>query len=201
MSNKPAVAAEALALLLSRRSNSLLTAPGPGAQDLDLILQAAARAPDHASLRPWRFTLIEGDAIARLADFAIAAVKAGGDPRMTPEKEHAVRAWLAQVPLVIALGHEIHHDHPKAPEWEQLAAASAAVMNMLNAAHFLGYGAFWSTGLGTAVEEVQEGLGFDPLSYRFMGYLVIGTPAVPAQSINRPAPPAYVTRWTGPAGQ
>lgn len=200
MSNPSDVASGALELLLSRRSNSLLTAPGPNARELNLILQAAARAPDHASLRPWRFRVIEGEAIGRLADFAIAAVKAAGDARMTPEKEHAVRAWLAKVPLVVALGHEIHHNHPKAPEWEQLAAASAAVMNMLNAAHFLGYGAFWSTGLGTAVEEVQEGLGFDPLSYRFMGYLVIGTSAVPAQGSARQAPDAYVSPWTAPEG-
>lgn len=193
-------AVQALELLLSRRSNAFVTAPGPDSHQLDEILRTASRAPDHAALRPWRFRVIEGEAIARLGEFVLAEVKASGDPRMTAEKEQSVRAWLANVPLIIALGHEIHHDHPKAPEWEQLASASAAVMNMLNAAHFLGFGAFWSTGLGTALESVQEGLGFDPLSYRFMGYLVIGTPAIAPQPVERLSPQAFVSRWREPEG-
>jgi|HigsolmetaAR204D_1030405.scaffolds.fasta_scaffold06934_2 Nitroreductase len=189
--------------LTSRRSMKFVRAPAPKPDELDRILQAAACAPDHGALRPWRFALIRGEAIGRLADLAIGALKRAGDKRMTPEKEKSTRQWLAGVPLLVALGYQIHHDNPKVPEQEQMLSTGAAVMNMLNAAHMLGYGAFWSTGLGTYLEEVQVALGFDPLEYRFVGYLAIGTPACAVPPANRPDPGQFVREWTGlpqPAG-
>ena len=82
-------------------------------------------APDHGALRPWRFVLIRGEAIGKLADVAIGAVKRSGDPRMTPEKEKSVREWMAAVPLFIAVAQKIAHDNTKIPEQEQLLATGA----------------------------------------------------------------------------
>src|SRR6188474_2164344 len=50
----------ALELLLSRQSLNLLQEPAPDGAELDLILDAGLRAPDHGRLRPWRFVLIRG---------------------------------------------------------------------------------------------------------------------------------------------
>jgi nitroreductase len=111
-----------------------------------------------------------------------------------------VREWLAGVPVIVALAQKIDHDNVKIPEQEQLLATGASVMNILNAAHMLGYGAFWSTGLGTYLEEVQEALGFDSLDYRFLGYLAIGTPACAVQPANRPDFREFVSEWTGAPG-
>lgn len=36
-------------------------------------------APDHGALRPWRFVVIKGEAIGKLADVALEAVKRSGD--------------------------------------------------------------------------------------------------------------------------
>jgi nitroreductase len=52
----------ALELLLNRRSVGQLEEPAPQGSDLDLILDAGLRAPDHGRLRPWRFVLIRGAA-------------------------------------------------------------------------------------------------------------------------------------------
>ena len=145
--------------LTSRRSVKFLRAPAPKQDELEQILQAAMSAPDHGALRPWRFVLIRGEAIGKLADVAIGAVKRSGDPRMTPEKEKSVREWMAAVLLFIAVAQKIAHDNTKIPEQEQLLATGAAAMNLLNAVHMLGYGAFWSTGMGTYVEDVQNALG------------------------------------------
>jgi len=174
-----------------------LRAPAPRPEELDHMLQAAMSAPDHGSLRPWRFKLIRGEAIGRLADMAIDAVKRGGDKRTTPEKEKSVREWMAGVPVFVAMAYKIDHDNPKVPEQEQALSMGASVMNILNAAHMLGYGAFWSTGLGTYVQEVQEALGFDPLEYRFVGYLAIGTPACAVPTANRPDFHEFVSEWSG----
>lgn len=191
--------ANALDALLSRRSTKLLRAPAPNEDELAQILQAGMCAPDHGALRPWRYVLIRGEAIGRLADMALDAVKRSGDKRMTPEKEKSVREWLAAVPLVIAVAQKIEHDNPKIPEQEQLLATGASVMNVLNAVHMLGYAAFWSTGLGTYVEEVQESLGLDSLDYRFLGFLAVGTLAVELPALRRPDHREFVTEWTGVA--
>jgi nitroreductase len=188
--------------LNTRRSVKFLRGPGPSQAELEQILQTAMSAPDHGGLMPWRFKIIRGEAIGRLADMALDAVKASGDPRMTPEKEKSVRAWLAGVPLILALAQRIHHDNKKIPETEQLLATGAAVMNILNASYMLGYGAFWSTGIGTYNEAVQEGLGFDALDYRFLGFLAIGTPGCKVPDVARPHFSECVSEWTGlPAHQ
>ena len=51
--------------LLNRNSHPRLTEPGPDADQLQTILQAALRAPDHGRLRPWRFVVISGIAARR----------------------------------------------------------------------------------------------------------------------------------------
>lgn len=186
-----------LQALTTRRSTKFLRAPAPKQDELEQILQAAMSAPDHGAMRPWRFAIVRGEAIGRLADVAMSAVKASGDPRLTPEKEKSVRAWLADVPLLIAVAQRIDHDNQKIPESEQLLAVGASVMNILNATHMLGYGAFWSTGLGTYVEAVQDALGFDALDYKFLGYLAIGTPGCAVAPANRPHYSAFTTEWTG----
>ncbi|OZI44844.1 nitroreductase [Bordetella genomosp. 5] len=181
--------------LSSRRSMKFLRAPAPKPDELEQILQAAMSAPDHGALRPWRFKIIRGENIAKLADMALDAVKRSGDPRMTPEKEKSVREWMASVPLFLALAAKI--EDGKIQEQEQILAAGTAVMNILNAVHMLGYGAFWSTGLGTYVEEVQEKLGFDSLDHRFLGFLAIGTPGCEVPKIERPDFRKFTSEWTG----
>lgn len=185
-----------LQLLMSRRSTKLVRGPGPSDEELARILQAGMSAPDHGALRPWRYVVIRGEAVGRLADMAIAAVKRTGDPRMTPEKEKNNRAWLAQVPLVLGVAQKSFFDG-KIPEHEQMLAVGASVMNVLNAVHMLGYAAFWSTGLGTNVPDVQEALGFDPLEYRFLGFVAIGALAADLPPMQRPDFREFVTEWTG----
>ena len=67
---RPTRAQSALDLLLSRQSIGLLAEPAPQGADLDLILDAGLRAPDHGRLRPWRFVLIRGDARLAYQDLA-----------------------------------------------------------------------------------------------------------------------------------
>jgi nitroreductase len=57
-------------LLLSRRSGTAkaMKEPGPGKKDLALILQAAARVPDHGKLFPWRFIVFEGKGRNRMGE-------------------------------------------------------------------------------------------------------------------------------------
>jgi nitroreductase len=68
-------------------------------------------------------------------------------------------------------------------------------MNIQNAAHMMGFSSYWSTGLGSYTDEVPESLGFDPLDYRFVGFLAIGTPINTPAPAQRPDPQTLTTTW------
>ncbi|WP_120342481.1 nitroreductase [Paraburkholderia fungorum] len=184
--------AAALEMLLSRQSHWPLTEPGPANTELDLIFDAALRAPDHGNLRPWRFVTIRGDAREQLGDVLVdlACARSPGEPRSA----HAHRRQKAfAAPLVIALGAALSV-HSKVPEIEQLLAVGAATMNMLNAIHALGYGGFWATGPDSYEPGLHDALGFAP-NERLLGFLFVGTPKTPGQAPARPARSEHVREW------
>lgn len=183
-----------VASMLARRSNKLVQAPGPDAGQLNQILQTAVCAPDHSALRAWRFVLIEQSEIPALTDLAIDATRRWGR-EITPQKEQNTRNWLSKVPLLIGLAYKISHDNSKVPEIEQTLSMGAAVMNIQNAAHALGFASYWSTGLGTYTDEVPEALGFDGLDYRFVGFLAVGTPINPSSPAQRPDVMSMTHTW------
>jgi nitroreductase len=93
------------------------------------------------------------------------------------------------------LAYKISHDNEKVPEIEQTLSMGAAVMNIQNAAHMMGFSTYWSTGLGTYTDEVPEALGLDTLDYRFVGFLAVGTPSVKLPPAQRPDPATLTTTW------
>lgn len=52
---------DALKLLTNRRSSKKLKHPAPDAAELEQILQAATQVSDHGNMRPFRFTVIQGE--------------------------------------------------------------------------------------------------------------------------------------------
>ncbi|PQV54091.1 nitroreductase [Paraburkholderia sp. BL21I4N1] len=185
-------ASAALEVLLSRQSHWPLTEPGPADAELDLIFDAAMRAPDHGNLRPWRFVMIRGEARGALGDLLVdlASARAPEEPRSA----HAHRRQKAfAAPLVIALGAAVAA-HPKVPEIEQLLAAGAATMNLLNAIHALGYGGFWATGPDSYETRLHDALGFAS-NERLLGFLFVGTAKNPGQAPVRPSHSAHVREW------
>lgn len=180
--------------LLSRRSLKSVVAPGPTPEQLRTILTAATHAPDHNALRVWRFVLIDQSRMAAFTELAMDAMK-NSKKGIDPEKEKRSREWLSRVPLLIGLAYKIHHDNTKVPEIEQTLSMGAAVMNMQNVIHLMGYASFWSTGLGSHGEQVPEALGFDSLDYRFVGFLAVGTPAGTPGQVQRPDPMSLAHVW------
>lgn len=184
-------ARRALDLLLERHSPWPLTEPAPSALELELVFQAALRAPDHGQLRPWRFVLIRGDARLALGKVFTQAARLR-DPLDDGER---FRGKAMAAPLLIALCARVQAPH-KVPESEQVLAVGAAAMNMLNALHLLGYGGFWATGLNSYDRHVQQALGLQDAD-RLLGFLYVGTPKEATSAPARHAPDAFVREWTG----
>lgn len=186
----------AVELLLSRQSANLLQEPAPDGAELDLILDAGLRAPDHGRLRPWRFVLIRGNQRQAWAD-RLAQASQARDPVNGQAMGEKSRAWVARTPLIIAVGAEVKAGN--IPEIEQMLSAGAAAMNMLNAIHLLGYGGMWVTGANSYDPQVNKWLGFEAPS-RLVGFLGVGTPRrLPADApkIARPSRDRHTTEWMG----
>jgi nitroreductase len=182
--------------LLSTRSSSKaaeLKAPGPSAAEIDRLLTIACRVPDHGKLTPWRFIVFEGDARLAAGDFIAGAFRAKY-PDAKPENIEFERKRLAHAPLVIAVVSRAG-PHVKIPEWEQVLSAGAAAMNLVLAAHALGYGANWITGWYAYDRGVLDALGLAPHE-RIAGFIHIGTPSGPAQDRTRPPLSEIATRFS-----
>ncbi len=120
---------DALDLLLNRRSASRLAEPAPAGEQLENILRAGLRAPDHGTLQPWRFFIIADDGRER---FSQLLEKGPERPAVMKGIEKARNAPF-RAPLIITVVARCE-DHPKVPRWEQEMSAGCAVMVMQMAA-------------------------------------------------------------------
>jgi len=177
---------EALDLLKTRRSVKPieLTGPGPAPAELDTLLTVASRVPDHGKLTPWRFIVFEGDARLKAGD-TIAAVFKATNAQATDEQVRFERNRLARAPLVVAVVSRAA-PHVKIPEWEQVLSSGAAAMNLVTAAHALGFAANWITEWYAYDRRVLDALGL-AANEKIAGFVHIGRAVKPPE--DRPRPP------------
>lgn len=173
---------DVLTAILTRRSERRLTEPAPGDEEFADLLAAAATAPDHGQLRPWRWILLRGPERSALGEcFAAHA----GDERAAEVAAKALRApLLATLVFQPRAGHRI-------PEWEQLAATSLMNHAMMLLLHARGYGSIWRTGAYVGSPEVGRLLALAP-DERPLGWLYVGTPVR-----DRSLPPRMPLDMTG----
>ncbi len=185
---------DAIQLLKTRRSVKPveLTGPGPTATELDTILTVASRVPDHGKLAPWRFIVFEGDARLKAGEAIVAAFR----EKYPDSKDDQVAAEgqrLARAPLVIAVVSRAA-PHVKIPEWEQVLSAGAAAMNLVTAAHALGFAANWITEWYAYDRRVLDAFGLAPHE-KIAGFVHIGRPKQPPEDRPRPPLSEIVTRF------
>lgn len=164
---------ELLATINSRTSAAKLTTPGPTPAHLADILAAAARAPDHGRLKPWRFIVVDAERRERFAT-AAAAAKRVRMPAMSEEQFAAERDKVARSPSIVVVACVVRRDQTKIPEIEQVVAAAAATENLFLAAHDLGYGVMWKTGAAAYDPGVKDALGLEHDDH-IIGIMHLGT--------------------------
>ncbi|HQQ64047.1 MAG TPA: nitroreductase [Pseudomonadales bacterium] len=162
-----------LSILHNRVSVGDLTDPAPTPAQREAIYRAALRAPDHGQLRPWRFLWVEGEQRQVLADIFVAVEEQLSGP-LTDAQRSKIASRPLRAPLVLLVIARVQQ-HAKVPELEQLLSTAAAVQNMLVAAHAMGVGAMWRTGLVTYEPLLAQKLGL-AADERLLGFLYLGTP-------------------------
>ena len=91
---------DAINLLLKRVSVPRLQEPAPNAEQLEIMLRAALRAPDHGQLCPYRFLTIQGDSRHALGELFVEGLLT-----TTPDADSALiektRAMPLRAPLLV----------------------------------------------------------------------------------------------------
>jgi nitroreductase len=166
-----------LDLILARRSVSprFLIEPTPSAEQLKLILRAAAAAPDHKSLRPYRFILIPPERRIDLAA-AFRAAKAEQDPGAPAAEIERSGGKAYRGAMLLAVVLRIVRDHPRVSVSDQMLAAGAAVENSLLAAMALGYAGCLRSGVSATSRRVRLALGLSG-DEELAAFLMLGSPA------------------------
>lgn len=190
----PAPNPAALDFLLTRRSvpSRTLRGPLPDAAQMERILTAAARTPDHGKLEPWRFIVYEKPALARIAGAVAARGEALGiDPdRVAKSVAQYAEADLAVMVVVVP------RPTDKVPAIEQTLSAGAVCLSLVNAALASGFGANWLTGWALYDRELLEGsFGLVPGEWA-AGIVHIGTASETPPERPRPDMARVVTRVT-----
>ena len=188
---------DTIGLLTSRASigADFMAEPGPTDVELRQILAAGLRVPDHGRLFPWRVQVLRKEAQRRLAEVYVARYRALNADAREAQIEHD-RRRPQRAPVLLAVSNRLQPGH-KIPVLEQTLSGGAMCMNILNAAHLLGFAAQWVTGWIAYDEVAGRILGLQP-GERFVAIIHIGTSTVPP--VDRPRPPLseIVSEWEGP---
>ena len=174
-----------LSLLTTRRSAppKEMIGPAPTVAELEQMLTIAARTPDHGKLAPWRFVTVSEQQRGALADLLLRAL-ATDNPVATGahrEKEVNFAHYAAQLVVLVSAPVPNH----KIAVWEQELSCGAAGMNLLLAAHAMGYVAGWLTGWRAYSEVVQA--SFCRPGERIAGFIFIGHPGRELEDRPRPS--------------
>jgi nitroreductase len=180
-------------LLATRRSGKPrdMIAPGPDAAQLEVILAAACRVPDHGKLAPWRMVIVGADRREALSDLLVGAYRAEKPEAGRLELE-AMAQFSHQAPaLVVVLSAPVIGS--KIPEWEQELSAGAACMQLLNAVHAQGFVGSWLTGWPAYSDQVRDAFG--DASMRIAGFIFIGSPGRALEERPRPDASDIIRQW------
>jgi nitroreductase len=162
---------------------------------MERILTIAARTPDHGKLFPWRFVTVSREQRGALASVFLQALEAENSEANAAHREKELNFAHYAGQLVVLISAPIV-DH-QIPVWEQELSCGAAGMNLMLAAHALGYVSGWVTGWRAYSDIVRS--AFCGPGEKIAGFIFIGQsereleerPRAPLATVWRPwAPPA-----------
>lgn len=135
------------AMIVSRQNVSpkRLHEPGPTPAQVELMLNAAASAPDHGIITPWRFVIVPPEKRGLLGD-AFAAALTDRDPAATAEQIASASEKAHRAPFLMLAIARLGPDEADVPDLERMLSLGCAVQNVLLMAHAMGFGAGLTSG-------------------------------------------------------
>jgi nitroreductase len=135
-----------------------LVAPGPNASELQQLFQAAAAAPDHDLINPWRFLIIPEHKRANLGElFAQALIER--DPSASQDELAQARDKAMRAPLLMLLIVDAAKGSAEIDMNERVLSAGCAVQNIMLLANAMGYGSGLTSGKALKAASFRAGLG------------------------------------------
>lgn len=186
---------DVLEYLQTRRSLSVkyMSDEAPSRDEIQTILKAASRVPDHGKLSPWYFVVFEGDKREEVGDYLREAYAAENpdtsDAKLDLEAQRFMRA-----PLVIMVVSRMRK--AKHPLWEQFLSAGAVCQTLLLATNALGYAGNWLTEWYSYNPVFRQKIGLDERD-NIAGVIYIGKPEKQPDGRSRPDLDHVVTYWDG----
>lgn len=157
-----------------------LLAPGPDADQLQALLAAAAAAPDHGQLLPWRFVIVPRAERGSLAEVFAQALRERDDGA-TPEQMDQAREKAHRAPFLLLVVVDGLRGDPAVDLSERILSAGCAVQNMLLMATAMGFGSALTSGkaLGSGALRQRFALsaGEHPLCFLSVGTVAARRPA------------------------
>lgn len=191
---EPLQAAAALQALLQARQTTLprrLGTPGPDAQQLAAIVGAAAHAPDHGRLQPWRFVRVPADARDALAE-AFAQALREREPAAEPEALAQAREKAYRSPELLLVVVDAAQADAAVPAPERWVSAGCAVQNLLLMATALGFGSALTSGQSLQSQALRTLFGLRAAE-QALCFVSLGTVVAAKAPRARPAVDAYTS--------
>lgn len=173
----------------------MLAAPGPSAAEMDAILEAAAAAPDHGKLVPFRFVVVPDEHRAAYVAASLAAFRAAvPDADAVGVKKAEGKA--SKPPAVVALVARVDAAHPKIVASDQWLTVGCALQNLWLAAESLGYAVGVSSGRLMDTAEMRTAFRLSPQE-QLVSVVSLGTPTERQEPRPKPALEQVVSAFAG----
>lgn len=169
-----------------------LAEPGPDEAQLRELFAAAAAAPDHGQLMPWRF-LVLGPAARETLSRVFAEALLARDPTALPEQLDDARSKAFRGPALIMAIADLRGEDPDVPAFERVLSLGCAIQNLLLAARARGFGSGLSGGRALQSPVLREAFGLHEGEHAVC-FISLGTPQSGKPVRPRPAVDAFV-RW------
>ena len=142
-------------------------------KDLNLIISAGIRVPDHGALNPWKLFVIERDTLKKIDDEIILPEFIKENPNIDKKFQDIQSKKLQRAGAVIAVL-STPVEHPSIPEWEMHLSSGAVCMNLLSCAQSLGYAAQWLTEWYAYNDRMLEYFGGTKDKDKIAGFIYVG---------------------------
>ena len=155
--------------------------------DLNRIIQAGIRVPDHGALNPWKLVIIQGEQLATIDKEIILKEYTKKNPNSDKKFQEIESKRLQRAGAVIAVL-STPVDHPSIPLWEMQLSSGAVCMNLLSCAQSLGYAAQWLTEWYSYNDTMLAYLGGRVEIDKISGFIYIGHKTEEPNERKRPNP-------------